>query len=312
MFTTPEGERAFLAEYRNAMKRWPVPYEEVDVPGRFGSTHVVVSGPRNAPPLVLLHGYMATSVMWAPNVADFAKDHRVYAIDVMGQPSKSIPTEPIRTANDYAVWLGETLDRLYLDRVSLVGQSYGGWLALNFALFAPHRLHKLVLLSPGGGFAPMARQFSLRGMLMVWFPSRLTVNWFMRWIGVTGAEARPIRELTYLGLKHFRMPVETLRVMPVVFPEDRLRAMRVPTLLLIGRREVVWNPVTALRRARELFPDIQAELVPNSSHEMCFSQRDFVDGRVRQFLGTAPTKKGERHVLVSASPMDDRVGRVAV
>jgi pimeloyl-ACP methyl ester carboxylesterase len=311
MFKTPEGERAFLAEYDEAMKQWPVPYEEVDVHGRFGSTHVIVCGPRHAPPLVLLHGYMATSVMWGPNVADFAQDHRVYAIDVMGQPSKSIPTEPVRSPGDYAVWLAETLDKLYLDRVSLVGQSYGGWLALNFALFAPHRLHKLVLLSPGGGFAPMAWQFSKRGMLMVMFPSRLTVNWFMRWIGVTGAEARPIRELTYLGLKHFRVPVETLRVLPVLFPEDRLRAMRVPTLLLIGRREVVWNPVTALRRARELFPNIQAELVPNSSHEMCFSQREFVDARVRQFLSTVSTKKGGPRVLVAASTVDERVGRLA-
>jgi pimeloyl-ACP methyl ester carboxylesterase len=146
---------------------------------------------------------------------------------------------------------------------------------------------------------------------MVMFPSRLTVNWFMRWIGVTGAEARPIRELTYLGLKHFRVPVETLRVLPVLFPEDRLRAMRVPTLLLIGRREVVWNPVTALRRARELFPNIQAELVPNSSHEMCFSQREFVDARVRQFLSTVSTKKGGPRVLVAASTVDERGGRLA-
>lgn len=312
VFKTPEGERAFLAVYDEVLKRWPVPYEEVDVPGRFGSTHAIVSGPRHAPPLVLLHGYMATSVMWAPNIGDFAKDHRVYAIDVMGQPGKSTPTEPIRTADDYAVWLGETLDALHLDRVSLVGQSYGGWLALNFALAAPHRLHTLVLLSPGGGFAPMARQFSLRGMLMVWLPSHLTVNWFMRWLGVTGAEARPIRELTYLGLKHYRMAVETLRVLPVVFPEDRLRAMRVPTLLLIGRREVVWDPLTALARARQLFPDIQAELVPNCSHEMCFSQRELVDARVQRFLNTAPTQKGEPRVLVSVSPVDERVGRHAV
>ena len=54
-------------------------------------THVVVSGPKDAPPLVLLHGYWATSTMWSPNIADFSKDYRVYAIDVMGQPSKSIP-----------------------------------------------------------------------------------------------------------------------------------------------------------------------------------------------------------------------------
>ena len=288
-FKTPEGEAAFLAAYDAAMKLWPVPYEEIEIPGRFGMTHIIVSGPKNAPPIVLLHGYMATSAMWAPNIADFSRDHRVYAIDVMGQPSKSVPTAPIRNPEDYAVWLAETLDGLHLDRICLVGQSYGGWLALNFALTAPDRLEKLVLLSPGGGFVPLVRQFSLRGMLMVRFPTRATVNWFMRWLGITGTEARYIRELTYLGLRHFRVPVETLRVLPVLFPEDRLRAMRVPTLLLIGDHEVICNPATALAQARRLFPDVRGELVPQSSHEMCFSQRRIVDARVRDFLTNTRT-----------------------
>ena len=288
-FKTPEGKTAFLAAYDAAMKLWPVPYEELDVPGRFGMTHIIVSGPKNAPPLVLLHGYMATSAMWAPNIADFSRDHRVYAIDVMGQPSKSVPTAPIRNAEDYAAWLAETLDGLHLDRICLVGQSYGGWLALNFALSVPDRLEKLVLLSPGGGFAPMVRQFRLRGMLMVWFPTRVMVNWVMRWLGITAKEARPLLELMYLGLKHFRVPVETLRVLPVMFPDDRLRAMRVPTLLLIGDHEVICKPVPSLARARRLFSDLQGELVPQSSHDMCFSQRRIVDARVLEFLKNTPT-----------------------
>ena len=100
---------------------------------------------------------------------------------------------------------------------------------------------------------------------------------------------RPVRELTYLGLKHFRVPVETLRVMPVLFPEDRLRAMRVPTLLLIGDHEVVCDPATALARARQFFPDVRGVLVPQSSHEMCFSQRRTVDALVLDFLKNTPT-----------------------
>jgi pimeloyl-ACP methyl ester carboxylesterase len=287
-FRTPEGQAAFLAAYNAAMKRWPVPFEEMEIPGRFGMTHVVVSGPKDGPPLVLLHGYMATTAMWSPNIADFSRGYRVYALDVMGQPSKSLPTEPIRNAADYAAWVAETLDGLHLDRICLVGQSYGGWLALNFALAAPTRVQKLVLLSPGGGFVPMARQFSLRGMLMVWFPTRFMVNSFMRWLGLTvgpgEADARPVVELMYLGLKHFRVPVETLRVMPVMFPDEQLRAMRVPTLLLTGDHEVVCDPATALARARQLFPDVQAELVPQSSHDMCLSQRRIVDARVLAFL----------------------------
>ena len=83
VFRTPEGKTAFLAAYDAAMKLWPVSYEEMDIPTRFGTTHVVASGPKDAEPLVLLHGYMATLTMWAPNIADFSKHYRVYALDVM-------------------------------------------------------------------------------------------------------------------------------------------------------------------------------------------------------------------------------------
>jgi pimeloyl-ACP methyl ester carboxylesterase len=288
VFKTPEGAAAFRAAYDAAMATWPVPREEMDLSSRFGMTHVVASGPREAPPLVLLHGYMATSTMWAPNIADFSRDHRVYAIDVMGQPGKSIPREPIRNEADYAAWLTATLDALRLDRISLVGMSYGGWLALNYAIAAPERLHRLVLLSPGGGFAPMVRQFSLRGLLMFWFPTRFTVNSFVRWLGFReragDTQTRLVFDLMYLGLKHFRIPLETLRVLPVMFPDDRLRAMRVPTLLLVGEQEVICDPAAALDRARRLFPDIQCGLVPRSSHDMCSSQHRVVDARVLEFL----------------------------
>jgi len=299
-FKTPEGAAAFLAAYDAAMTAWPVPRDEMDVPSRFGMTHVVASGPQDAPPLVLLHGYMATSTMWTPNIADFSQDYRVYAIDVMGQPGKSVPGEPVRSESDYAEWLTATLDALHLDRVSLLGMSYGGWLALNYAIAAPHRVQRLVLLSPGGGFVPMARQFGPRGLLMVWFPSRFTVNSFMRWLGFRERPGDPqttrVLDVMYLGLKHFRMALETLRVLPVMFPDDTLRAMRVPTLLLVGEHEVICDPATALDRARQLFPDVQCELVPRSSHEMCFSQHRLVDARVLAFLNESRRNASERVV----------------
>jgi len=297
-FKTPEGEGAFLAAYDAAMKLWPVPYEELVIPSRFGMTHVIVSGPKDAPPLVLLHGYWATSTMWAPNIADFSKDYRVYAIDVMGQPSKSIPAEPIRDAADYAAWSTATLDALHLDHVCLVGMSFGGWLALNYAVSAPTRVQKLVLLSPGG-FLPMVRQFYLRGMLMVFFPTRVTVNSFMRWLGFTGIGARPVLDLMYLGLMHFRVPPETARVMPTVFSDNELRAMRVPTLLLIGDHEVISDPAKALARARRLIPDFHGDLVPRSSHDMCFSQHRLVDARVLDFL--KKTRADDRGAITERS-----------
>jgi pimeloyl-ACP methyl ester carboxylesterase len=279
-FQTPQGEAAFLAAYDAALKRWPVPYEEMDVPTPFGTTHVVASGPKDASPLVLLHGYWATSTIWAPNIADFSKDHRVYAVDVIGQPSKSVPTESIRNAAAYVEWLDATLAALHLDHISLVGMSFGGWLALAYAVAASKHVQKLVLLSPGG-LLPMVRRFKVQGMLMLFVPSRVSVNSFMHWLGFTEENTRLVLELMYLGLKHFRVPA---RVMPTVFSDEELRAMRVPTLLLLGDHEVMSDPTRALERARRLIPDVEGALVPGCRHDMCSSQYDIVDARVLDFL----------------------------
>ena len=285
-FKTREGEAVYRAAYDAALKSWPVPYEEVDVPTRFGMSHVVVCGPKMAPPLVLLHGYMATSLMWAPNIADFARDYRVYAIDTMGQPGKSIPGEPIRNVADYMTWLTATLSALKLDRIYLVGMSYGGWLALEYALAAPERIQKVALLSPGG-LAPITKEFSLRGMLMMLFLTRSMVRSFMGWLGFTdrpGELDSTVLDLMFLGLKHFRRPPESMRIMPTEPSNDELRTMRVPVLVLMGADEVMFDPLEALHRGRKLIPDFEGDLVPQSSHDMCFSQHAIVDERVLDFL----------------------------
>jgi pimeloyl-ACP methyl ester carboxylesterase len=287
-FKTFEGQAAFLEAYEAAMKLWPVPYEEIEIPSRFGMTHVVTSGPKDAPPLVLLHGMSTTLTMWSPNIADFSKDYRVYAIDVISQPGKSIPDpdEPIRNAADFVAWLSETLDGLNLDCIFLVGMSYGGWVALNFALDAPARVRKLVLLSPAASFQPFTRQFGLRMMLMVFFPTRLTTDSLMGWMGIKDTPDDPVNQhlldLFYLGMKHFRFSPET--ELPGEFSDEELCALHVPVLLLIGDREVIYNPAKALARARRLIPNFEGDLVPQSGHNMCGSQYRIVDARVLDFL----------------------------
>jgi pimeloyl-ACP methyl ester carboxylesterase len=289
-FKSSEGGAVYLGAYDAAMKMWPVPYDEMDISSQFGVTHVVASGPGNAPPLVLLHGYWATLTMWTPNIAEFSKGHRVYAIDVVGQPGKSIPDEPIRNAADHVAWLTAVLDALHLDRISLAGMSFGGWLALNYAAAAPERVQALVLLSPAASLLPLVRQFALRGALMMLLPTRFTVRAFMRWLGFkdgpddrTGLETRAI-DLTYLGLKHFRFSRETARIAPTVYSDSDLRAMQVPTLLLMGDREVIYDSASALSRARRLIPHLEGGLVSGCSHDMTVRQHRFVDARVVDFL----------------------------
>jgi pimeloyl-ACP methyl ester carboxylesterase len=294
-FRTPEGEAMYFAAYDAVLKRWPVPFEEIDIPTRFGTTHVTASGPKDAPPLVLLHGYMATSMMWALNIGDFSQRHRVYAIDTMGQPGKSIPGDPIRSAAEYVAWLTATLDALHLDRVDLAGQSFGGWLALNYAIAAPERVRKLVLLS-AGGILPISTQFKLRGLLMMLVPARFTVKSFWLWAGFRGApdeiEHWRVMDLMYLGIKHFRMPPETTRIAASPASDDELRTMRMPVLFLMGKNEVLCDAAAALARARRLVPDFQGELIPHCRHDMCATRSRIVDALVLEFLAKGHPQSG--------------------
>ena len=74
----------------DAPQRWAVEHD--------GFTIGALDWGGHGPPLVLLHGYWSTLTMWTRNIADFSREYRVYAIDIMGQPSLSIPDRPIRNS----------------------------------------------------------------------------------------------------------------------------------------------------------------------------------------------------------------------
>jgi hypothetical protein len=67
-FRSPEAKEQFMAIYNAWAQRWPVPYESRMVDTAYGPTHVQISGPAGAPPLVLLHGAGGNSLMWLFNV----------------------------------------------------------------------------------------------------------------------------------------------------------------------------------------------------------------------------------------------------
>jgi len=295
-FKSPEGQAEFMAAYEATLKLWPVPYEPMDITGRYGRTHLVASGPKDAPTLVLLHMFFTSLTQWAANIAYLSRDYRVYAIDVIGQPSMSIPDQPLKSRQDCVGWLSGVLNALEIERTNLVGASFGGWFTLNYALGVPKRLNKIALLSPVGGFLPLAKQFYVRGMLSKFIPRRFTMQSFVRWMTYQENLRDPstrllmycIGEQMYLGARYFRQPAEMTNFIPRVlqnpFSDEELRSMQVPTLLLIGQQEALYDSKAALERARRLIPDFEGELLPQANHEMTISKHKYVDQRLLEFL----------------------------
>ena len=96
----------------------------------------------SGPPVVLVHGGMCHADVWAAQVADLMRDHRVIVADSRGHGRSTRGDGDFgyrRLADD---WLA-LLDHLGLDRVALAGWSDGGIIGLDLAMRAPGRLSRL-------------------------------------------------------------------------------------------------------------------------------------------------------------------------
>jgi pimeloyl-ACP methyl ester carboxylesterase len=128
------------------------PGDRVDVAGT--PLHVRDSGPRDAPAIVLLHGFGASLHTWEPWAEALQGEFRVIRFDLPGSGlSPPDPTGDYSDARSMAL-LTALLDRLGLAQASLIGNSMGGRIAWAYAARNPQRVSALVLVSPDGFASP--------------------------------------------------------------------------------------------------------------------------------------------------------------
>src|SRR6187455_1571015 len=94
VISSPEGKAEVMRDYQVIMDHWPVAFNELTVPTSFGETYVIVSGPVDAPPVILLHALLATAASWYRNVEALSRSYRVYVIDIVGEGNKTCALKP--------------------------------------------------------------------------------------------------------------------------------------------------------------------------------------------------------------------------
>jgi pimeloyl-ACP methyl ester carboxylesterase len=286
-FKTAKGQAQYFAAYDAALNLWPVPHESCFATTLYGQTHVISCGVQDASPLVLLHGGYASSTMWFPNISDLARKFHVLAIDTIGEPGRSLPTRQNATKEDLAAWLVGVLDELGISQTQVVGLSRGGWLALNLAIHAPDRSGKIVLLSPAASFIMLNRFFSAIVGSVMHVPTRFVAKMALySWV-TNGFVVNDIyAEQFILGLQNWNWDMGRngySGVMPSVFPEEELRQIKNPVLMLIGDQDRL-NPPRVLDQARRLIPQIETGIIPNAGHMLSMEQPAAVDARLLKFL----------------------------
>ena len=260
IYKSDAGRQIVEQQYREALRRWPVPHTQLHVPTREGNTFVVVSGENNDTPIVLFHGSGTNTSAWMHSVAEWAERFRVYALDMIGEPGFSAPSRPAFTSGAYVDWLDDVWDRLGLKTASIVGISLGGWLGLEYAVKRPARVASLSLISPSGVGAQNLATLVKAGLLMKLGPwgvrKALTL--------VTGQRALPkdAADSLILRFRHFRPRMDALPIRT----DAELVQLTMPVQLILGGQDALLRSSETRDRMVRCVPNLRLTYLEGEGH----------------------------------------------
>ncbi len=284
LFESRHAAEAYIKSYDKTLALWPVPYEEVKVKTSYGIAHVIVSGPKNAPPLILMHGLNASSTMWYPNVKSLAEKNRIYAIDFILEPGKSVPSKKeLNEVEEIAKWYGEIFDHFEFKRVNIIGASRGGWLALNIALHNKSRINKIVLLSPAQTFSSLKlKPKVISNITFALYPQRARLKNILKTLSYDVEGLRqPFINQFYIASELAKINKSIFKMTP--FSNEELKSLQSPILLLIGEKDIINNEHN-LKKAQELIPNIESSIIPHTGHFLSMDQPETINKRILYFL----------------------------
>jgi pimeloyl-ACP methyl ester carboxylesterase len=264
---TPDLDRAVL----EALYAGP-PSEFVDAAG--ARVHVRVSGPSDAPVVVMIHGFGASLHTWEQWAEVLSRTHRVIRYDLTGGGlTGPDPTGDYTDTRAMQV-LAALMDHYGAGRASLVGHSIGGRLAWRFAGTYPDRVHQLVLVAPDGFASPgfeygkrtavpavlgLMRHFLPKAVLRMNLepaygdPSRLSDDVVQRYHDLMRGPG--VRDALFKRLE------QTILEDPTQF----IAGIRAPTLLVWGESDSM-IPVTNAQDYLRRMPDARLVAFPGLGH----------------------------------------------
>ena len=101
-------------------------------------------------PIILIHGMGSAATAWQLVVPELSKTHRVITVDLPGHGETELPAGLDMSPKSLAEYVLETMDSLSIEKAHLVGNSLGGWTALELAAMKPERIASILGLAPAG------------------------------------------------------------------------------------------------------------------------------------------------------------------
>jgi pimeloyl-ACP methyl ester carboxylesterase len=249
----------------------------------FSSNAVIAEG--SGAPVVFLHGPLGQE--WSGFLDDLAARHRVFAPASPGV-DEAADLDLLDGMHDLVIYYDELFDNLGLDvPFDLVGHSYGGMVAAEYAATYPGKVGKLVLIdsmglwlddAPVGDFVTVAPE-TLAELTWLDFDKPEVKERTCASVDLGEARAQMLRRFAAVAsAAHFTAPI------PERGLSKRLRRVRAQTLLIWGAEDLL-VPAVYAEEFRSHIDGARVEIVEGARHYPYVEQREAVSRAVLEFLG---------------------------
>jgi pimeloyl-ACP methyl ester carboxylesterase len=260
-----------------------------------GDLQVVEHGPRDAPPIVLIHCFSCAINWWDGMVPILERDHRVIAVDLLGHGGSEKPGSGYNPPNQ-AKLVAEALERLEVSEATVVGHSLGGSVTVALSEQDPQLVKRAVIIDmppdnsygdlgfvAGLAFQPLIGpalwrikpDFSVRDGLGVAFAPGYDVP---------DAFVEDVKRMTYTSYDD--SPGGNDEFLDEKSLDRRMKATGKPLMVLMGAEEqIVDDPQRALDQYKAAVPDAQVHLIAGAGHSPNVERPALVAKLVERFSG---------------------------
>jgi pimeloyl-ACP methyl ester carboxylesterase len=247
-----------------------------------GTLQVLEQGNARGTPIVLIHCYTCSMNWWDDLAPPLERDHRVIRVDLLGHGGSDKPSAGYSIA-DQATAVAEALAKLGVLNATVVGHSLGGSVVTALAQQSPQLASRVVIIdqTPEDGFEneSFAQRVSYRPIIgqasdrLLRVSPKSTIrdqydDAFAPGYDISTGFDNPdqpvddLRAMTYTAYKEtYDAEKDFVADSPL---DERVAAAHVPTMVIFGAEDQLYDAQAAVDRYRQNVPGIQTHLIPGA------------------------------------------------
>lgn len=253
------------------------------------------TGPKDAPPIVLIHGFTYSLESWT-KVAEFLSlDNRVISYDLLGHGLTGPDPKKRYSVPARAKFLGELLDKLGIEKTAIAGNSLGGTIAWNFAAEQPDRVTRLILIdAPAFPFnavkdKPVPVPAAMKAYLKMAPYSGLQKMAAISWSDPSRVQARRLKQIQDMMKRkgNGQAFIDYLHQFTMPDPTALLKKIKAPVLIIWGADDKV-IPVANGMQTKDALPGSSMMVISGAGHVPQEEKPVDVAGAIEDFLQEKP------------------------